>query len=97
MLASLRICLALLLLTILPACPNRVEIRAHFFDNTGIPEHVCAKYPELWEFGMFRKLNDGKYEFVSYCKPEAQLYLDIYKDDLNNMLDKYLPEKRQGN
>lgn len=54
--------------------------------------NLCEKYPELKKFGIYRVLNNGKYEFLSYCDPQIANYQTISSRDLNRMLDKYLPK-----
>lgn len=54
-------------------------------------------------FGIYRKLDTGKVEFISYCQqvPDAngkpvtavQLYLSINAKKFNEYLDKLLPKQ----
>lgn len=90
-----------LLMPLLQGCPNRTEVEAYFFMNAPICGlhagcetigNICEKYPDLKRFGIYRVLNSGKYEFVSYCDPLIADFQSINKRDLNRMLDKYLPE-----
>lgn len=45
-----------------------------------IPSEFCTK--ELFEYGIYRRLNDGNYEWVAYCSPGISDYLSSYKDDV---------------
>ena len=56
-----------------------------------MPPEVCAAYPAIRDYGIYRELNSGQKEFVSICTQEITLYLSIYNEDLNNLL-KELPE-----
>ena len=90
---------------LLQGCPSRAEIDAEIWLNSGITPDVCAKYPELKQFGIYRKLDTGKYEFISYCTtvPDAngnqvnavQQYLSVNAQKFNKFLDELLP-KPQG-
>lgn len=87
--------LALLLsTTLLAGCPNRKEIQAEVWLQTGVPSDLCVQLPELGEFGLYRKLNNEKYEFISYCKEESTKYIAINEKKFNDILDELLPEKR---
>jgi len=47
-----------------------------------IPEEICRENPELVKVGIFRKLNDGSREWISYCNPMIMYYLSSHKDDV---------------
>ena len=91
---SHRIWLVPLLLIVLSCsgCPSRQEIEATFWLNNGLPAELCEKMPELWKRGFYRKLNTDKYEFISFCDPRARDWIASYKDDVNRILDAYLPK-----
>lgn len=55
---------------------------------------LCAQLPELNRYGFYRRLNDGKLEFISFCKPEAKKYVSMHADKFNKLLDELLPEKK---
>lgn len=84
--------LALLSVTILQGCLSRKEVNAELWMESGLPADLCTRFPELMEFGHFRKLNSGKYEVVPYCDPNARDYSAIRNKKLNEWMDKYLPE-----
>jgi hypothetical protein len=75
---------------------TREEIDAVLWTHTKqIPKELCDANPQLWKHGLRRKLNNGQNEFVPYCAPEIELYLSVYSDDLNRILDENLPKPNQ--
>lgn len=64
-----------------------------WLNNLPVPKEICDANPVLRDYGIYRELNNGKKEFVSVCTKEITLYLSIYGDDFNNLLDKYVPKK----
>jgi len=89
---------------LLAGCPKREEIKAEMWLQSGIPAKVCAEKPEVAKSGIYRRLNDDVckahnqaipcYEFLSYCKPQVAHYFSILDSKFNDLLDKYLPEKK---
>jgi hypothetical protein len=61
--------------------------------NAPVPVDVCEREPLLKDYGLFRKLNDGKLEFISICNPQIKHWLSIHEIDFKDLLDKYIPEK----
>jgi len=55
--------------------------------NGGIPEETCEKYPELKDSGLYRKLNNGQVEFISYCDDKILDFFSMHKDDLARILN----------
>lgn len=91
-------------MTLLSGCPSRKEVDAELWLNTGLPADICQKYPELADagkFGIYRKLDTGKYEFISYCteipdgaggqKVAVQGYTSINTQKLTSFLNDLLP------
>lgn len=80
--------------------PSREEINATtWLNNTPLPAELCEANPELKRYGFYRRLNSGKLEFMSYCKPCtdgakdcAKNFIAIHENDFQKMLDKYVPE-----
>lgn len=72
----------------------RKEIKAFVFLHDRLPSKLCAEVPELRNYGLYRKLNNGQEEFVSYCKKEVTEYLGFWNKDVETILDKYLPQKK---
>jgi acid phosphatase class B len=65
---------------------SRKKIEAAIWLNNFPPKELCERNPELHQYGFYRKLNNGKLEFVSICKEEAKKYLTMYKDDLDEIM-----------
>jgi hypothetical protein len=86
--------LAILLIT-LSACniPTRKEVNAAIWLTNGLPPDLCASVPELNDYGFYRKLNSGDFEFLSFCSPEALNFLGMHKTDFNRLMDGTLPGK----
>lgn len=83
-------------------CITRAEIKATIWDNNGLSPELCetVKPPELrsdlakqlWQYGFYRRLDRGKFEFMAFCDPKAVHWLAVYDQDFNEILDKTLPE-----
>lgn len=87
----------IILLVTLTGCPGvtRREVEATIWlNNTPIPNDICEREPELKSYGFYRRLNDGKFEFMSFCNPEAVQWLSIHKDEFFRFMDKLLPEPK---
>jgi hypothetical protein len=61
--------------------------------NNGIPAEICEREPALREHGFFRRLNNGKFEFISFCDERARHWLAVYDRDFNRVLDELLPRQ----
>lgn len=93
----------LLMGLLLTACPTRKEVDAEIWQNSGLPVDLCAKTPDLAKYGIYRKLDSGKYEFISYCTqvPDdtgkqvtaVQLYISVNAKKFKSFLDALLPER----
>lgn len=73
------------------SCVRRNEIRAVLWLNLSVPEETCQARPELRDRGIYRLLNDGRYEFVSFCSPLIKQYFSVFRDDLERILRETLP------
>lgn len=62
--------------------------------NSGLPKEICDKNPELNSYGFYRKLNDGKYELLSYCNANSERYLSMHEEKFKEILDATLPEDK---
>lgn len=92
--ASLQAFLALVSLMTFQACITRGEIQAYIFNNNGVPPELCDKEPELKKHGFYRTLNNGKFEFISFCDPLSVHWLAIYDKDLEKLLNENLPKNK---
>lgn len=67
--------------------------------HNGLPDELCVKADEYqaqgigWDYGFYRKLNDGNYEFISFCDPKSKEWFAMHKDDLAKVLDS-LPKRK---
>jgi hypothetical protein len=78
-------------------CITRQEIKAYtWLNNSPIPDELCAREPALQNYGFYRRLNNKKFEFISFCDPRANDWVAFYNKDLEAVLDKLLPKKRDG-
>jgi len=76
--------------------PSRQQVDAVIFlNNTPLPEYLCDREPALHNYGFYRILNGGGYDFISFCNPEARRWISVYESDFNRILDKYLPPKEK--
>ena len=95
--------LALIASLFLFGCPQRYEIKSHFWNQSGLPKKLCGENPEIAKSGLYRRLNDDQcgsqkppcYQFVSYCNPSIVRYLPILDTELNEMLDQYVGPEHQ--
>jgi hypothetical protein len=83
--------LAFVLAVLSSSCVKRSEIKAAVWLNLSISEETCRERPELRDVGVYRRLNDGRFEFVSFCSPLIEQYFSIYRDDLERILRETLP------
>lgn len=83
---------ALLLSTILlQGCLSRKDVLAEVWLESGIPASACT--PEVAKSGVYRKLNNGKYEFISYCNKNILNSVRFNGDKFYNVLNAELPDK----
>lgn len=73
--------------------PSRARINATIWlSNIPLPKEVCDRSPELRDRGFYRRLDNGKFEFVSFCSPVAKEWVSIPKKDFLKLLDEYVPK-----
>lgn len=88
----------LIFILAMPGCISRKEIEAALWLNNGLPAELCGPnkaeslHPEIWSYGFYRRLNNGKYEFVPFCSPHAREWVSMHKDDFKRILDSTVPE-----
>lgn len=75
---------------------TREEIEATVWLNNFPPASLCLTNPELSQYGFYRRLNNGKLEFMSMCKKEARDFFAIPKADFNRLLDRALPKPQEN-
>lgn len=67
---------------------TKEEIDITLWMNNGPVEAAACTTGDTAQRGFYRKLDNGKYDFVSWCKPEANQFMAIQKDDLARLLQK---------
>lgn len=86
--ASLRAFLALSTAILCLGCVNRTQIRANLWLNNGLPADLCASEPRLKDYGFYRRLKDGGFEFIPFCDAALTPHmLAIVDTDLDALLD----------
>jgi hypothetical protein len=58
-----------------------------WLNNSPIPSEICKREPELKDYGFYRKLNDGNFEFVGFCEPKASEFFSMYKTDFERLMN----------
>ena len=64
---------------------------AIWLNNAPIPADICEREPQLKQYGFYRKLDNGKIEFLSFCKPSAGQWVAVYGPQFYKFLDALLP------
>lgn len=73
--------------------PTRAEVDATLWLNNGpIPIEICQREPALKDRGFYRRLNNGKLEFISWCSPKAREMTAVPTKELQAILDELLPK-----
>lgn len=55
---------------------------------------MCQKNPDLKNYGFYRLLDTGDYEFVSFCDSKSAQFFGFYGPQFNAYLDALLPETK---
>jgi hypothetical protein len=72
--------------------PRKIKA-ALWINNLPVPEEVCKESPELKDYGIYRRLNDGSFEFVSVCDKVITEFFCMHKDALKGILNETGNEK----
>lgn len=84
------------ILLLLSSCMTREKIEATvWLTNAPLPLEYCQQIPELKLYGFYRKLNNGKIEFVSFCKKESRDFVTMPRSEFDELLDQALPKPRE--
>ena len=93
-------------LLLMYGCLTRKEVEVEFWSQSGLPKELCDSHPELAHYGIYRTLDSGKFEFLSYCteiqneKGEmisaVQGYTSVNTKKLKAILDALLPNQSGG-
>lgn len=78
---------AALLAPLLAGCITAAQIHSKtWLTNSPLPAALCEREPELKDYGFYRRLDDGKFELISFCNPLAAKMLGMHKDDYKDLL-----------
>jgi hypothetical protein len=67
---------------------TRERVNAYLWlNNTPIPQELCDREPLLKDYGLYRKLNTGGFEFISFCETKVNQFYSMHKDDLARILN----------
>jgi hypothetical protein len=82
------------LLCAFAGCLTKKELDLYiYFNNSPLPEQFCevladgSKVGLGWGYGFYRRLNDGKLQFISFCHPDAKNWIAMHKDDYKKITD----------
>jgi len=71
---------------------TREQVDAAVWLNNGLPSDLCDKEPRLKDYGFYRKLDAGGYEFKPFCDADAKDWVSVQRDQYNNVMDQLLPK-----
>lgn len=94
---------------LIQGCVTQQQVQADIYQNDGIPSSVCAKYPEVKKYGMFRvvacssspsstQCQHGEKSFEQYrpyCSPQTKNYLSMSEADVEKWLSQLTTPKAQ--
>lgn len=83
---------SLFLSFVLSGCVSRDEVEATVWLHNRVPSELCEQHPSLKSYGIYRRLDQGGFEFVSWCDQKSSEWLLLHKDDFKRFLDELLPE-----
>ena len=72
-------------LFLLNACASRNTSVAMWLHDK-IPSEICSREPGLLKIGIFRTLNDGTEEFLSYCSDGISDFLGLDETSLRSFV-----------
>ena len=101
--------LVLLISVFAVSCTTREEVEADIWLNDKLPARICGPEGELWNYGVYRKVeckykpehkycqNGEKYfqEFIPYCSNRMKSFLSMDKVDANRWLEKLTRPKAE--
>lgn len=79
----------ILILLATSSCVTRKQIDAATWVNNfnAIPNEACYPGNALYRVGFFRRLDDGKFQFVSICSDTANKMLSATAEDYKKLID----------
>jgi hypothetical protein len=93
-------CATICLVLILNSCVTRQQIEAATWLNNfkAVPKEYCGTSTNrgpLWDYGFYRKLNTGKYQFISLCTNQGSEMFSVTDSDYQKILEAALPKGKQ--
>lgn len=80
--------LAIFGLLFLVSCVTRNQINGYLWlNNIPVPQEICDREPLLKDYGLFRRLNNGNFEFISVCDQRMKQFFSMHKNDLARILN----------
>lgn len=58
-----------------------------WINNTPIPQEICDREPLLKDYGLYRRLSTGNFEFISFCDQKVNQFYSMHKDDLARIIN----------
>lgn len=85
----LTVSLVLLLILLATGCVTRKQIEAATWLNNfnAIPKEACYPGGAMYQVGFFRRLDNGKFQFISACSDTAAKMLSATPEDYKKLLD----------
>lgn len=71
------------------SCVTRKQIETATWLNNfnAIPDEACYPGKALYRVGFFRRLDDGKFQFVSICSDTGNKMLSATAEDYKKLID----------
>jgi hypothetical protein len=77
----------------LEACVTKAQVDAVIYlNNTNAIADLCTKDQDVHNFGFYRKLNSGQFEFISFCDSASNTMLSMTKDDYEKIMQGLVPK-----
>lgn len=66
---------------------KQIEAATWINNAHAIPDYLCHPGADLYRIGFFRRLDDGKFQFISICSGQAAKMLSATEEDYKKLLD----------
>jgi hypothetical protein len=78
------------------SCVSRKQIEAATWLNNfnAVPKEACYPGQALHRVGFFRRLDDGKFQFISICSDTANKMLSATAEDYKKLIDAAMKGKK---
>jgi hypothetical protein len=82
---------------LLTGCVTKKQIEAAtWLNNFHVLEpELCYPNGPLYEVGFFRRLDDGRFQFIPICTPTGAKMLSVTPEDYKKLLDAALERKKR--